>query len=119
LVAGQPDQPLDVIRGFGQGRPEDDDLLAMRVAPQADMELRHRYFGVVPKRLISKWSPTSKVLSIEPEGITRAWTIVPVMNKKARMTQSQDTLRGGWPYPDPASAPLVFEVFLQRSFGTA
>src|SRR5579871_78843 len=36
-----------------------------------------------------RWSPISNVSSIEPEGITRAWPSVPLINMKARMTQNQ------------------------------
>src|SRR5260370_36098744 len=31
----------------------------------------------------------SRVFSIEPEGMTRAWPIVPLMSRKARPTQNQ------------------------------
>src|SRR5271170_2246584 len=36
-----------------------------------------------------RWSPMSKVSSMEPEGMTRAWPSVPLMSMKARMTQNQ------------------------------
>src|ERR1700688_344675 len=34
-------------------------------------------------------SPMSRVFSMEPEGMTRAWPRVPLMSMKARMTQNQ------------------------------
>src|SRR6516162_4884295 len=40
-------------------------------------------------RLIMRSSPTSRVCSIEPEGITRAWPMVPLMSRKINPTQNQ------------------------------
>src|SRR5580700_1567008 len=40
-------------------------------------------------RLMMRWSPMRSVFSIEPEGITRAWPIVPLIRRKARPTQNQ------------------------------
>src|ERR1700730_3214397 len=39
-------------------------------------------------RLIIKWSPTSSVFSIEPEGITRACPIVPLISRNTSATQN-------------------------------
>src|SRR5208283_2927056 len=39
-----------------------------------------------------RWSPISSVFSMEPEGITRAWPIVPLISRKARMTQTHATI---------------------------
>src|ERR1700722_12356225 len=39
-------------------------------------------------RLIMRWSPISSVFSIEPDGITRAWQTVPLINRKAAITHS-------------------------------
>src|SRR5580765_7774661 len=36
-----------------------------------------------------RWSPMSKVFSIEPEGMTRAWPIAPLISRKTRPTQNQ------------------------------
>src|SRR5580704_1002651 len=40
-------------------------------------------------RLMMRWSPISSVFSMEPEGITRAWPMVPLIRRKARPTQNQ------------------------------
>src|SRR5216684_1188291 len=40
-------------------------------------------------RLMMRWSPMRSVFSMEPEGITRAWPMVPLISKKARPTQNQ------------------------------
>src|SRR5690349_14705435 len=39
-------------------------------------------------RLMMRWSPMSSVFSIEPEGITRAWPMAPLMSRKTRPTQN-------------------------------
>src|ERR1700731_1600864 len=39
-------------------------------------------------RLIIRWSPISSVFSIEPEGITRAWPIVPLISRNTSATQN-------------------------------
>src|SRR5580693_1895423 len=36
-----------------------------------------------------RWSPTRSVFSIEPEGMTRAWPMVPLINRNASPTQNQ------------------------------
>src|SRR5271168_3200507 len=36
-----------------------------------------------------RWSPTSRVFSMEPEGITRACPSVPLINRNMRMTHIQ------------------------------
>src|SRR2546423_8306564 len=35
-----------------------------------------------------RWSPMSSVFSIEPEGITRAWPMVPLISKNTSATQN-------------------------------
>src|SRR5271168_4050031 len=40
-------------------------------------------------RLMMRWSPMSSVFSIEPEGMTRAWPMVPLIRRKASPTQNQ------------------------------
>src|SRR5215469_12869475 len=40
-------------------------------------------------RLMMRWSPMSRVFSMEPEGITRAWPMVPLMSKNTSPTQNQ------------------------------
>src|SRR5580704_1688614 len=40
-------------------------------------------------RLMMRWSPMRRVFSIEPEGMTRACPMVPLMRRKARPTQNQ------------------------------
>src|SRR6266436_5611064 len=40
-------------------------------------------------RLMMRWSPMRSVFSIEPEGMTRAWPIVPLIRRKASPTQNQ------------------------------
>ena len=45
-----------------------------------------------PTRLIIKWSPMSRVFSMEPEGMTRAWPIVPLTNRKMRPTQNHASI---------------------------
>src|ERR1700730_12420346 len=42
-----------------------------------------------PTRLIIRWSPNSRVFSMEAEGMKRAWPIVPLTNRKTRPTQNQ------------------------------
>src|ERR1700722_3835245 len=39
-----------------------------------------------------RWSPTSRVFSIDPEGITRACPTAPLINKNARPTQNHATI---------------------------
>src|ERR1700684_4222092 len=39
-------------------------------------------------RLMIRWSPISKVFSMEPDGITRACPIVPLISRNARPTQN-------------------------------
>src|SRR5229473_8491428 len=39
-------------------------------------------------RLMIRWSPMSKVFSIEAEGMTRAWPMAPLMSRKTRPTQN-------------------------------
>src|SRR5260370_10974073 len=39
-------------------------------------------------RLMMRGSPMSSVFSIEPEGMTRAWPIVPLMRRNTRPTQN-------------------------------
>src|SRR5580693_1857720 len=39
-------------------------------------------------RLMMRWSPDNSVFSMEPEGITRAWPMVPLIKRKARPTQN-------------------------------
>src|SRR5580704_247069 len=36
-----------------------------------------------------RWSPIRRVFSIEPEGMTRAWPMVPLIRRKASPTQNQ------------------------------
>src|SRR5215469_4326712 len=40
-------------------------------------------------RLMMRWSPMSSVFSIEPDGMTRAWPMAPLINRKTRPTQNQ------------------------------
>src|SRR6266852_109809 len=42
-----------------------------------------------PMRLMIRWSPISRVFSMEPEGITRACPMVPLMSKNTSATQNQ------------------------------
>src|SRR5580692_4973033 len=40
-------------------------------------------------RLMMRWSPMRSVFSIEPDGITRAWPMVPLISRNASPTQNQ------------------------------
>src|SRR5271167_543669 len=40
-------------------------------------------------RLMMRWSPMRRVSSIDPEGMTRAWPMVPLIRRKASPTQNQ------------------------------
>src|SRR2546428_2290240 len=40
-------------------------------------------------RLMIRWSPMSRVLSMEPERMTRAWLMATLMSRKTRPTQNQ------------------------------
>src|SRR5581483_11000998 len=47
-IARQADHALDVVRGIGgEGRLEDDDLLAFWIAPEGDMQIGEGHTGVV------------------------------------------------------------------------
>src|SRR5579884_3678387 len=47
-IARQADHALDVVRGIGgEGRLEDDDLLAFWIAPEGDMQMGEGHTGVV------------------------------------------------------------------------
>src|SRR5580698_4202317 len=72
-------------------------------------------------RLMMRWSPIRRVSSIEPEGITRAWPMVPLIRRNARPTQNharasrcarlpKGSLGSSAPFPAslPISLPLGF-----------
>src|SRR5205807_1746949 len=40
-------------------------------------------------RLMMRWSPMSRVFSMEPEGMTRAWPMVPLISRNTSPTQNQ------------------------------
>src|SRR5271163_2846232 len=62
-----------------------------------------------PRRLMMRWSPTSRVFSMEPEGITRAWPSVPLINRNMRMTHIQ-AITSRWMRLRRESVSSVFSV---------
>src|ERR1700675_4420231 len=67
-----------------------------------------------------RWSPTSRVFSIEPEGMTRACPRVPLTSRKIRPTQNQAmisllTLALMEP-SDSFAAPFLVFGFLASAF---
>src|ERR1700730_809474 len=74
-------------------------------------------------RLMIRWSPMSRVFSMEPDGITRAWPMVPLMSIKASATQNQAMTSRctRWPIGRFASIPLSFvfaSAFMFHRHGT-
>src|SRR5689334_14051319 len=64
-------------------------------------------------RLMMRWSPMSRVFCIEPEGMTRAWPMAPLISKKTSPTQNQ-AMTSRWIFVFTgtfASAFFDFSVF--------
>src|SRR5690242_15078787 len=64
-------------------------------------------------RVMMRWSPMSSVFSIEPEGMTRAWPMAPLISKKTSPTQNQ-AMTSRWIFVFTgtfASAFFDFSVF--------
>src|ERR1051325_5783727 len=69
-------------------------------------------------RLMIRWSPMSSVFSIEPDGMTRAWPMAPLMSRKTRPTQNH-AMTSRWifvPMGTLVSAFFVFSAFTLSAF---
>src|SRR5690349_14384091 len=61
-------------------------------------------------RLMMRWSPMSSVFSIEPEGMTRAWPMAPLISKKTSPTQNQ-AMTSRWIFVFTGRLASAFFVF--------
>src|SRR5215467_665970 len=61
-------------------------------------------------RLMMRWSPMSSVFSIEPEGMTRAWPMAPLISRKTSPTQNQ-AMTSRWILVFTGTVSSVFLVF--------
>src|SRR5690242_13047984 len=66
-------------------------------------------------RLMMRWSPMSSVFSIEPEGMTRAWPMAPLISKKTSPTQNQ-AMTSRWIFVFTGTFASVFFAFSVSSF---
>src|SRR5450755_2085539 len=68
-------------------------------------------------RLMIRWSPISSVFSIEPEGITRACPIVPLISMNANATQNHAMISRStrWPTGRRFSS-FSFSLFVASAF---
>src|SRR5690349_16659433 len=66
-------------------------------------------------RLIMRWSPMSSVFSIEPEGMTRAWPMAPLISKKTSPTHNQ-AMTSHWIFVCTGTFASVFFAFPVSSF---
>src|SRR5437763_1125072 len=66
-------------------------------------------------RLMMRWSPMRSVFSIEPEGMTRAWPMAPLISKKTRPTQNQ-AMTSRWIFVFTGTFASVFFAFSVFSF---
>src|SRR6266849_7272169 len=58
----------------------------------------------------------SRVFSMEPEGITRAWPMVPLISMKARATQNQAMISRWTRWPTGRFASVSFSLVLASAF---
>src|SRR5277367_1089129 len=70
-------------------------------------------------RLMMRWSPMSRVFSMEPEGMTRAWPMVPLMSRKTRATQNQAMTSRCTRWPMGSLGSSGFAGALTASFALA
>src|SRR5438105_14985865 len=58
-------------------------------------------------RLMMRWSPMSNVFSIEPDGMTRAWPMAPLMSRNTRPTQNHAII-SRWIFVPTGTCASVF-----------
>ena len=89
--ARQADYPLDQIRlAVCVGRPENDDLLAVRIPPKGHMQIRERHAGIVAQPAHDQVIANQQRSFHRSGGNhTRLSDSVPLINRNTRTTQAQ------------------------------